>query len=92
MFFFKPIKTTRVHDNPEVLIHHDVITDREINLLIKLATPYVSSQFNKKSETKLGKKFSEYSFILYSKNVLHALEIFLLIAVLVETSTSCEPR
>jgi len=36
------MRTTRVHDNPEVLIFHDMLYDEEINTLKELATPYVS--------------------------------------------------
>ena len=37
----KPVKTTRMHDNPEVLIFHDILQDEYLHELQQLATPRV---------------------------------------------------
>ncbi|XP_066917880.1 prolyl 4-hydroxylase subunit alpha-1-like isoform X1 [Clytia hemisphaerica] len=41
LLLLKPIRTTRVHDNPEVLIFHNILSDKEMTTLKKLATPYL---------------------------------------------------
>jgi len=41
VFRLKPMRVTRVHDNPEILIFHNVLNNEEIQTLKKLATPYL---------------------------------------------------
>lgn len=40
----KPLKVTRMHDNPEVYIFHDLLQENEMQELRRLATPRVSTR------------------------------------------------
>lgn len=52
LLILKPIKTTVVHDNPYVVIFHDIVSDKEITTLKRIATPYVSITFYKHEHEK----------------------------------------
>lgn len=42
-FYLKPVKVTQIHDNPVILLFHDILSEEQINKLITIATPRIQT-------------------------------------------------